>query len=162
AVIQGLVNLTRADTISGFKAAVAGRVEAMARAHALLAQSRWHGGALGDIVTQELAAYGDRCRWDGPKLMLPAGMGQPNALAPHERATNAVKYGALSVPRGRVRVRWRRLGGQRIGLDWQESGGPLVVPPRHEGFGSLLLTTGIESQAGGKVAMEWHPAGLRC
>lgn len=88
---------------------------------------------------------------------------QPFALAIHELVTNAVKYGALSSPSGRLEVTWQldpAMGG--VCLTWRERGGPPVRPPAHHSFGSTLIATALEHQLGGAVRQQWHASGLVC
>jgi two-component sensor histidine kinase len=83
------------------------------------------------------------------------------ALAPHETATNAAKYGALSEPNGSIRIRWEAQGDDFF-LEWEETGGPVIVaPPQARGFGSVLTERSITSQLGGKIEYDWRPSGLR-
>jgi CheY-like chemotaxis protein len=86
---------------------------------------------------------------------------QTLALALHELATNAAKYGALSVEGGRLDVAWG-LKGPMLELRWRERGGPPVAPPTRRGFGSTLISTGVEHQLQGRVTMGWHQEGLEC
>jgi chemotaxis family two-component system sensor kinase Cph1 len=83
------------------------------------------------------------------------------SLALHELATNATKYGALSRPEGRVSVQWT-VEDEALLLDWEESGGPPVVPPTHKGFGSRLLEEVVVHDLGGKIELEYDASGVRC
>src|ERR1700761_1873389 len=100
AVVQSIVRLTRANSIDDYVAAVEGRIKALARAHALLSDARWHSADLGALVAEELAPYrageADKGQGTGPNVSLPPYMAQGLALALHELATNAAKHGALS------------------------------------------------------------------
>ncbi len=83
----------------------------------------------------------------------------------HELTTNAVKYGALSVPGGRVTVTATVLDspdGARLSIAWTEVGGPTVTPPSRKGFGSRLIERGLTGQVGGTLSMDYAPQGLRC
>ena len=82
-------------------------------------------------------------------------------LAFHELTMNAATHGALSVPTGRVTVRWRRDGGS-VRLCWREEGGPAVAPPERSGFGRVLLERLVGASLGGAVTLEFRPAGLVC
>jgi two-component sensor histidine kinase len=82
-------------------------------------------------------------------------------MALHELATNATKYGALSRAGGRVSVRWEK-DGDKLRLNWEESGGPAVSPPAHKGFGSRLIERLLASELGGEVKLDYDPAGVRC
>jgi two-component sensor histidine kinase len=110
ATVQATVNLSRSDTPEGLKHAINGRIQALASVHSLFVKSRWVGAELFSIVSQELAPYlregATRVRVDGPRVLLPPDMAQAIALITHELATNAAKYGSLSVPTGRVEITW--------------------------------------------------------
>jgi two-component sensor histidine kinase len=82
-------------------------------------------------------------------------------MALHELTTNAVKYGALSVPSGRLRVEWSR-GDTHLVIQWSETDGPPVEPPRHQGFGTRVVNRIIQSELEGTLRFEWNPAGLAC
>ena len=102
---------------------------------------------------------------DGPSVALPAGMAQPLAMALHELATNAVKYGALSTPTGRLSISWTLDGGPAglLRLRWAEAGGPEVTrPPGRRGFGSRVLDGTVRGQIGGTVTLLWAATGLVC
>jgi PAS domain S-box-containing protein len=124
ATVQAIVNLSQSDTPDGLKRAIQGRIQALANVHSLFVQSRWIGAELHDLVMQELAPYrrddGARARIDGPDLMLEPNTAQTIAVALHELATNAAKYGALSVPEGHVQVEWSRASDGRLVLRWTE------------------------------------------
>jgi PAS domain S-box-containing protein len=166
ALVQSIVRLTRSDTVKSYIAAVDGRIGALARAHTLLAQSRWQGADLGRLVEEELAPYraaGDdgRIVASGPDVSLEPRTAQTLALALHELSTNAAKYGALSVVPGRVGVNWE-LQPDSLVLHWSESGGPLAKPPLTPGFGIRVISTSIERQLEGKADFDWRPEGLNC
>jgi len=162
AIVQALVSLTKAPTRDAFVEAVTGRVSALARAHSLLAQNRWSGALLLKVIQDEVTAYErpGQVHFRGPDLVLSPKAVQPVGLLIHELATNAVKYGALSVNTGRVDVEWGMKGSDRLFLSWKESGGPAVSPPKQKGFGSSLITTVTGLQLGGEVEIDWHPAGI--
>jgi light-regulated signal transduction histidine kinase (bacteriophytochrome) len=84
------------------------------------------------------------------------------AMALHELATNAAKYGALTTADGRVSIQWAADGAEHIRLDWQESNGPPVHPPVRRGFGSRLLQSGLAVELGTSAELEYAPAGLNC
>jgi PAS domain S-box-containing protein len=166
AVVHAIVSLTRADNISQFVAAVEGRIQALARAHSLLSESRWRGANVAELIHEELAPYRtpnfDRVRVTGIGLSLEPSAAQALALALHELATNAAKYGALSLPSGRVQVEWELVRGAMLELRWTETGGPPVEQTATGGFGIRVIRASVESQLGGAVEFEWRGEGLRC
>ena len=109
--VKAMVQLSQSDTPKGLKEAIKGRIEALANVHSLFAQSRWTGAELGRLVQQELSPYSRdgkmRTRIDGPSVILNPKAAQSIAVALHELATNAAKYGALSGAKGKVRVECR-------------------------------------------------------
>jgi two-component sensor histidine kinase len=83
----------------------------------------------------------------------------------HELGTNALKYGALSTPQGSVRIAWAKVdeaGTPSLRFSWEERGGPPVVPPTDDGFGSQLILRAAEYDLAGRAQMEWAPEGLTC
>ncbi len=165
AVVQSIVRLTRADDIEGYVQAIEGRISALSRAHALLSQSRWEGANLGQLVDEETAPYRtedeERITTSGLPVLLQPVLAQTLALALHELATNAAKYGALSQSGGRVAIGWELQSGA-LTLTWVETGGPKVRIPLVRGFGTSLVAASIESQLGGRAAFDWQPTGLSC
>ena len=172
AVVQAALRLTRAPDLPCYVRAIEGRVGALARAQTLLADDRWAGADLRTLLRGELATFlatgdagGPRAELEGPVVALPPGAAQPLAMALHELATNALKYGALSARTGRVVVSWRLDGGPSgaLRLRWAEAGGPPVAePPVRRGFGSRVLDGTVRGQLGGTVALAWEPSGLVC
>lgn len=139
------------------------RLQALATAHNLLTRSGWESAPMSDVVKGALKPFcgPDRCRIEGSDFSLPPQTAVNLALALHELATNAVKYGALSVPTGRVLVQWSTAPG-RFEFDWEESGGPPVQPSGSEGFGTRLIKRTLASELKGEVDMDFAPSGLRC
>ncbi len=166
AVVQATVHLTQAGTPEALKAAIAGRIQALANAHTLLSRSRWAGADLHGLVAEELAPYcqdqEERARVDGPDLMLEPETAQSMAVALHELATNAAKYGALSAAAGRVEIEWSRAADGRFVFRWTETGGPPVQPPTRRGFGTGVVERMIRGQLKGDVRFDWRAEGLVC
>ena len=164
AVVQSMLRLTRAETRDAYVAAVEGRINALSRAHMLLSESRWEGADLGRLVAEELEPYrndsANTIDARGPSLLLDARRAQTVALALHELATNAAKYGALALASGRIRLDWGIDAGSLI-LDWAETDGPPVVAPSTRGYGMRVINASIE-QLGGKVRFDWEQGGVRC
>ena len=160
AIVHSLTRLTHADDLQSYKETLAGRINALARAQTSLANRRWEGGRLEDVVRDELEALCPRDRIDleGPEVPLSPEQVQPISLLLHELATNANKYGSCSRDNGRVSVRWTREGRQ-VTLTWREIGGPPVSVPAREGFGSVLKSS-VVRQINGVMTRHWEPSGL--
>ena len=116
-----------------------------------------------DLLTRALKPFRendiDHFVLEGPDISVPAKVAFGLGLALHELATNSVKYGALSVPRGRVHISWTHAGGD-FQLDWKEIGGPPVKPPTRRGFGSRLLGGAVLTNGKGTADLEFHPSGV--
>jgi PAS domain S-box-containing protein len=155
-----------ATSPEAFRKAFEGRLLALSQTHNLLNRSCWTGVMLRDILMQELAPYdsvdGGRFLLDGDGLKLGPVMAVTLGMAFHELATNAAKYGAFSVPAGRVRVAWRISSPGRLHLEWQEMDGPPVLPPRRRGFGSCLIEEVLAGDLDGKVRLHFLSEGVRC
>ena len=172
AVVQAILSLTRAPTKAAFIEAVSGRVSALGRAHSLLAQNRWEGAKMLQIIADETAPYHrpGQLQVDGPGVVVAANAVQPVSLLIHELATNAVKYGAFSLESGRVTIRLTLLAEGDLELRWTEVGGPPVQQPATSGFGSTLIKAVAMRQLGRnhrhplahrRHAVDGDPAGLR-
>ena len=166
ATVQATVHLSHSDTTDGLKQAITGRIQALANVHRLFVQSRWMGAELSNLITEELSPYcpvGDtRARIEGPSLLLEPSTAQAIAVSLHELATNAAKYGALSLPAGKVQIEWSRAADGGLVLHWTETGGPLVTPPARRGFGMRVMDSMIRDQLNGDVHFDWHAQGLAC
>ncbi|WP_137177808.1 PAS domain S-box protein [Roseomonas sp. AR75] len=170
AVVQAIVGLTRHSDPEQFRAAVTGRIASMARAHTLLAREGWGSAELRELVEAEVAPHRsatqegvERVAIAGPAAALAPGAAQPLAMALHELATNAAKYGALATPVGQVMIAWEAADDGGLLLRWTEAGGPrLDGPPERRGFGSSVIRNTVERQLGGRVRFDWPPEGLAC
>lgn len=144
------------------------RLGALAGAYDLLLADDWNSADIRSVVEKALLPMvddgADRLDLAGPPMTLPSQIVLSLSLVLHELATNAVKYGALSHPGGRVRVSWSRSAGDRnhVTLVWREQDGPPVTPPAREGFGTKLLQRAFPSGAHSKVAVDYAPTGLSC
>jgi two-component sensor histidine kinase len=140
------------------------RLSALAVAHNLLTRENWEAAAIGDVVREALRPFysGKACRFTGPDLRVPPRIAVSLTLALHELATNAQKYGALSVPEGIVDLRWEVTADKHLHLCWTEASGPLVHLPTSTGFGTRMLTRALASDLGGKVDLQFRPEGLVC
>jgi PAS domain S-box-containing protein len=163
AIIQSIIRLTRAKSVDDYVATVEGRIKALALAHTLLSDSRWHGADLGTLVAEEFAPYrsGNKVEIKGPNVSLSPATAQGIALALHELATNAAKHGALSSLKGKVGLTWQ-LEADTLTLHWAESGGPPIKTPSARSFGLKVIKASIEQQLGGQATFDWNPRGLRC
>jgi PAS domain S-box-containing protein len=162
-LVQAIARQTAARAPEDFIARFTERLQALAANQDLLVRNEWRGVDVADLVRAQLAHFGDlvggRIVIRGATLRLNAAAAQAIGLALHELATNAGKYGALSNGGGRVDVQWRREGAC-FTMGWTERGGPPVSPPQHEGFGTTVMTALAERSVGGKVQLDYAPAGL--
>ena len=168
-VVLSLVRLTKVDDVAAFKKAVSGRIEALARAHTLLAANRWQGVDIAALINAELEPFTragtERISVSGPPVMLEPNASQALAMAVHELAINAAMHGALSVEEGRLTVAWElaeRGADSILELNWTETGGPDLAPPGAPGFGSSAIRGAIEYQLGGEFDLVWAPTGVIC
>jgi two-component system CheB/CheR fusion protein len=169
AVVQALAHQTQRYSHSkdDFIARFDGRLQALSSAHALLMGSSWTGADLGAIAHSQLDAYRsadnpNRMRIEGDAVTLSAELATPFGLVLHELATNAAKHGALSRPGGSVTLRWNlatRNDQPTLTVNWTESGGPPVQPPKAQGFGGVLIDNGLPHAV---VRREFRPEGLVC
>jgi PAS domain S-box-containing protein len=163
AVVQSVLHLSRASTTADFIAAVEGRIRALSRTHTLLSEARWQGVDLGRIVEEEMAPFSTeqskKIAAAGAAVSLPPPAAQSLALALHELVTNAIKHGALSVPEGSLSLAWE-MDAEALVLRWVEAGGPAPRQPMRQGFGTKVISAGIEQQLGGRALFEWRAEGL--
>ena len=101
-------------------------------------------------------------RIDGPDVSLVPNTAQAIAVTLHELATNAAKYGSLSVPHGQVKVTWWRAPNGQLMLRWTETGGPPVKKPTRDGFGTHVIERMIRQQLKGEMRFDWLAEGLAC
>ncbi|WP_053086464.1 sensor histidine kinase [Microvirga massiliensis] len=141
------------------------RLLALSKTHDLLTRESWNGAELSQVIAEALAPYRhDRFEINGPGLRLSPRVALALSMALHELATNAAKYGALSVDPGRIAIAWQVQPGDpsHLAFRWQERGGPPVSPPQHEGFGSRLIGRSLALELAGEVQVTYDPAGVRC
>jgi two-component sensor histidine kinase/PAS domain-containing protein len=150
-----------------YRQVLLGRMDALSRTHDLLFEADWRGTDLRSLAEALEAFAGERANAidvDGEAVELGAREALSVSLVLHELATNALKYGALSVPGGRVGLGWRiepADEGQRLRLRWEERGGPPVSPPDKEGFGTELIRRAFGFELGGAAELAFQPDGLR-
>ena len=151
-----------------FLSAFGGRLHALGKAHGLLSDHEWRGIGLTDLINLQVMPYveeeRDRIHLAGENCQLSPDQALALGLVLHELASNAVKYGSLSVPRGRVDLTWDIVpegeAGRRLVIDWQEREGPKVGAPEHHGFGSILIQRSMGKLLTSRVEHEFLEAGV--
>ena len=166
ATVQSIAaySLRRRSDPAEARAAFEERLFALARAHDVLTRERWEGAELGEMVAQAVEPFaggGSRFSIDGPQVRLAPRAALAFAMALQELATNAAKYGALSVPAGRVEIAWRRDDGD-LRFRWTETGGPAVAAPTRRGFGLSLIERSLAQDLDGEAAVVFEPGGVEC
>jgi two-component sensor histidine kinase len=173
AIFHGMINLSAksARTPQDMAQSLRGRLDALMRAKDLIrpgimgTEAHSEQTTVGDVVRTVLQPYDDgtaheRIGISGPDVAVGAKAVTSLALALHETATNAAKYGALSVPSGAIRIKWEARDDD-LHFEWEETGGPAIVaPPEAGGFGSVLIERSIAAQLGGKFDYDWRRNGL--
>ncbi len=170
AVVQSITNQTirSSPDPEKFRVAFQGRLQVLAAANDLLMNTNWDGADAADFIDKHLAALMSRnsaqLRKQGPKVAIPAELSIPLGLTLHELGTNAIKYGAWSMPGGQVDLTWELKnsngsGERRLFITWKEHNGPVVIEPVHRGFGATLIERGIPDA---KVERFFSPDGLTC
>ena len=170
AVVQALANQTaqRTATVEEFQRVFSERLQGLSRSLDLLVQENGRGASIADLVRSQLSPFGEidgkRIAATGPVVSLNPAATQYIGLGLHELATNATKYGALSVPDGTVTVDWEigpnELGPSRFRLNWREHHGPRVISPQHRGFGHVVLQRMPGLALQGKVSHEFRADGV--
>jgi two-component system CheB/CheR fusion protein len=170
AIVQALAAQTFRGT--GCDAAVAtfeGRLLALSAAHVALTAENWHGADILKILHGGLSAWikteNPRIHIEGESLHVRPAAALALAMAVHELATNATKYGALATEQGAIDVRWSIVPGRRgdmLRWRWRERGGPAVVKPTRHGFGTWLIETGLARDLGGAVKLAFGAEGFTC
>jgi two-component system CheB/CheR fusion protein len=146
-----------------------GRLNAFARTQAMVTRDPGGGIDLEYLLVEELLGYnareGEQLRVSGPPVRFQPKSAETFALAIHELATNAIKYGALSQPNGRIDVSWRvddAADPTQLVFDWREKGGPSVTSPQRKGFGSELLERTLAFEFKGRTTLTYNASGLHC
>jgi PAS domain S-box-containing protein len=170
-IVQAIVAQTLRSTPEPKDASerVQSRLQALLSTHNILHETNWSGAELREILAAELAPYREtdhqRLTLEGPDVWLDAKAAVALGLVIHELATNAAKYGSLSLPEGRLAVNWsiaRRAGKQWLDFSWQETDGPPVITPERQGFGSRLIDRTIAGDLHGEVEADFSASGLTC
>ncbi len=143
------------------------RLLSLSQVHDVLTRERWHGANLLEVAERALGPFANRTAGQvavqGPTVWLQPDAALTMALVFHELATNAVKYGALAVDSGHIDLSWTFDTAEgRLELVWIESGGPLVAPAPHKGFGSRLIERSLRGELRGSAVMQYPPTGFIC
>ncbi len=169
AMLQSLARQTLRQTSdpAEFMTAFAGRLQAISEAHGLLSDYEWGTIRLAELISKQLkpyvSDYAEQVEIHKDEVLLGPDQAVGLGLVLHELATNAVKYGSLSVPKGKIVLTARGVveeGGAVLHLTWTEVGGPPVREPRRRGFGSLLIERSLDKIIGSSVKVEYMPAGV--
>lgn len=166
--VLSIISLTRrrASDIDSYADALDGRIRALSATHDLLTQSEWGTTPVRSVIEVEMAPYtlgrGTTVEMDGPQVELAPNDALSLGLAIHELATNAAKFGALSVPKGHVSVLWDLVSENLVRVRWKESGGPTVAPERPRGFGTELIEKIVAHELRNPVDLVFEPSGVRC
>ena len=167
ASVTSIFEMTRrgSETIDEFADDFRGRLDALSRVHSAVFDAIGDAVSMADIVDLTFGPYrlsdGARAVAEGPSFLLSGQAGTTLALALHELATNAIKYGALSNPEGRVCFSWGLEAGE-LWVAWRESGGPAVAEPSRAGYGTRYLRSALTSLFGRAPLITFDPGGLRC
>jgi two-component sensor histidine kinase len=166
-VIQAIAGQSlRGDrTLDEAREVFIGRLGALAKTYDTLTDESPESVQLNDVVSAGLSSHSERASIRGPAVVVPAKNAQTLALVLHELATNAAKYGALSIPSGRIEVTWEVAGtgsnNERFLLEWTEINGPPADAPTRQGFGSVIITSVVGSELNCVPAMEFTQDGFR-
>jgi len=164
-VIRGLIRQSQPsdEPVKEFVKLVDGRIHALARAHNQITDDHWGPAPMQALIDAEAAAFVDeheRVISEGAPVLLNPQAYSTMALVIHELVTNSSKYGSLSVPEGRVRIRWQRNAEQDLVITWRESGGPSVKAPTRKGFGTTIIDRSVPYDLGGAAKIDYHAAGV--
>jgi PAS domain S-box-containing protein len=170
-VIQAIMRQTASNSISleDFETRFAARLRSLAESHDLLVREDWQGASMRELVRSQLGHYSDlvdsQIELSGGPLQIPPDAAQHIGMALHELATNAAKYGALSVPTGKVHIAWNLSpaadGTPVCHLSWEEHGGPPVERPGRRGFGRVVIERTVARALRGEVRVDYAPSGVR-
>lgn len=162
-LIQAIARQTALNSPDDFMKRFSERLAALATNQDMLVRGNWKSIDLQELVQGQLAHFSEalesRIALRGPKLSVTASAAESIGMAVHELATNAAKYGALSVDSGRLVVSWE-INEQTLAFAWIESDGPPVAPPARFGFGNMVLTRIVERSVGGKATIEYSSGGV--
>jgi two-component system, chemotaxis family, CheB/CheR fusion protein len=157
----------RSTTLEGFKEVFLGRIHALAASYALLSRDSWSPIPLREILMQELEPFTSgehvNARLTGPMVLVEPRTALALGMAAHELTTNAVKFGAFSIPDGKVDINWtveQAAGGTELVLKWVEQNGPPVAKPTRRGFGMTLIERVFSNDVEGEAEVDFLPEGV--
>jgi PAS domain S-box-containing protein len=163
-VIQSLAQQTmrQSSSLEAFSTSFSSRLAGLSQSNTLLAREGWRGASLGELIRTQIAPFADAQRFilEGPEVTLSAKAVQNLGLAFHELCTNAVKYGALSTPTGKVHVHWSIEPDERLNVIWKEQGGPRVKAPTRKGFGRVVAEQVIAAALDAMVNTKFSEDGV--
>jgi PAS domain S-box-containing protein len=168
-IVQAIATQTarRNTSVSDFLTAFSKRIQGLSASHDLLVKSDWGGVPIEELVRAQLSPFGGvdgiRIKASGDSVILKADVLQSLGLAMHELATNATKYGALSVPKGVVHINWKEKksgSSKRFKMSWIEKNGPIVEVPKSKGFGQVIIQGSLAAVVKGDVKLEYNPKGI--
>lgn len=159
-------SLSQSSDLADFSQTYIGRVRSLGRAHDALALTKWSGLSISEAIRQTVAPHfagrEGQLVVNGSETELSAEAASPVCMALHELATNATKYGSLSVEKGRVEISWWQADDAHVELTWREIGGPPVSAPARRGLGLTLIEGFIAQELSGDVDLDFDSDGLRC
>jgi two-component sensor histidine kinase len=152
------------SSLREYRQSLLARIQSMMHAHQLLRRLNWSGAAVTDLIADQLKPYATshNNRIEGSEILLNPDATQAVSMVIHELTTNAVKYGALSVPEGHITVSWKREPERGLVLRWSEQDGPEVKAPQREGYGTRLIRELLKFEFGGTVQHHFSPGGEIC
>ncbi|UDL89559.1 PAS domain-containing protein [Mesorhizobium sp. PAMC28654] len=169
AMVAAIASQTLRNTdIATARATFNERLRALANAHDILNKTRWTSASMRQVIDNTIAAFPvARISVSGPALPINPKMALTLALAVNELGTNALKYGALSTPDGKVTIEWTVTpsidsDASTLIWRWRETGGPAVTPPTRKGFGRFLIERVFGTDFGGTVRIDYHLDGVEC
>jgi PAS domain S-box-containing protein len=170
AIVQSMARQTArsAASLKDFETEYMQRLQGIAASHDLLVNQNWAGAPLDELIRRQVEPFVETNRANlaisGPDIIITAKAAQTIGLALHELATNSMKYGALSTPKGKVSIDWEfhQTGEepQRLRLKWEEHNGPPVTPPTRQGFGHFVIDRMATQSLAAKVDIDFRPEGL--